>query len=131
MRILYNDSKPIQKCVSFFVFQKNPKFQYPKRYTERHDFKKKEGKTLQRRHTRKTRVVFKIDMEEEDKDKEEKRPLRTKDDALNPENVKAEKLRSKDVLDDVLNAVRFCVRFLNKRSTFEEEGENKDFWMHI
>ena len=53
-------------------------------------------------------MVFKIDMEEEDKDKEEKRPLRTKDDALNPENVKAEKLRSKDVLDDVLNAVRFC-----------------------
>ena len=63
--------------------------------------------------------------------REEERPLRTKDDALNPENVKAEKLRSKDVLDDVLNAVRFCVRFLNKRSTFEEEGENKDFWMHI
>ena len=53
-------------------------------------------------------MVFKIDMEEEDKDKEEKRPLRTKDDALNPENVKAEKLRSKDVLDDVLNAVRVC-----------------------
>ena len=50
-------------------------------------------------------MVFKIDMEE---DKEEKRPLRTKDDALNPENVKAEKLRSKDVLDDVLNAVRVC-----------------------
>ena len=40
--------------------------------------------------------------------REEERPLRTKDDALNPENVKAEKLRSKDVLDDVLNAVRFC-----------------------
>ena len=79
-------------------------------------------------------MVFTIDMEEEDKDKGEKRPLRTKDDALNPENVKAEKLRSKDVLDDVLNAVRFCaifMRFLNKRSTFEEEGENKDFWMHI
>ena len=36
----------------------------------------------------------------------ERRPRRTKDDALNPENVKAEKLRSKDVLDDVLNAVR-------------------------
>ena len=53
-------------------------------------------------------MVFTIDMEEEDKDKGEKRPLRTKDDALNPENVKAEKLRSKDVLDDVLNAVRFC-----------------------
>ena len=73
----------------------------------------------------------------EEEDKEEKRPLRTKDDALNPENVKAEKLRSKDVLDDVLNAVRFCaiLRFLNKRSTFEE-GENKDalerdFWMQI
>ena len=70
---------------------------------------------------------------------EEERPLRTKDDALNPENVKAEKLRSKDVLDDVLNAVRFCaifMRFLNKRSTFVEEGENKDalerdFWMQI
>ena len=71
-------------------------------------------------------------MEEEGGDQNERRPLRTKDDALNPENVKAEKLRSKDVLDDVLNAVRFCcVRFLNKRSTFEEEGENKDFWMHI
>jgi len=54
-------------------------------------------------------VVFKIDMEEDkEEDKEEKRPLRTKDDALNPENVKAEKLRSNDVLDDVLNAVRFC-----------------------
>ncbi len=57
--------------------------------------------------------------EEEGGDQQnERRPLRTKDDALNPENVKAEKLRSKDVLDDVLNAVRFCcVRFLNKRST--------------
>ena len=75
-------------------------------------------------------------MEEEGGDQNERRPLRTKDDALNPENVKAEKLRSKDVLDDVLNAVRFCVRFLNKRSTFVEEGENKDalerdFWMQI
>ena len=73
---------------------------------------------------------------EEGGDQNERRPLRTKDDALNPENVKAEKLRSKDVLDDVLNAVRFCVRFLNKRSTFVEEGENKDalerdFWMQI
>ena len=77
-------------------------------------------------------------MEEEGGDQNERRPLRTKDDALNPENVKAEKLRSKDVLDDVLNAVRFCaiLRFLNKRSTFVEEGENKDalerdFWMQI
>ncbi len=34
------------------------------------------------------------------------RPRRTKDDILNPEKVKEEKLRSRDVLDDVLNAVR-------------------------
>ena len=47
---------------------------------------------------------------EEGGDQNERRPLRTKDDALNPENVKAEKLRSKDVLDDVLNAVRVFVR---------------------
>ena len=69
-----------------------------------------------------------------DHERREERPLRTKDDALNPENVKAEKLRSKDVLDDVLNAVRFCCaifKFLNKRSTTFEEGENEDFWMQI
>ena len=41
----YNDLKPI-RFVSFFVFQKNPKFQYPKRYTERHDFKKRRQKRL-------------------------------------------------------------------------------------
>lgn len=34
------------------------------------------------------------------------RHRRTKDDILNPEKVKEEKLRSRDVLDDVLNAVR-------------------------
>jgi len=34
------------------------------------------------------------------------RPRRTKDDILNPEKVKEEKLRTRDVLDDVLNAVR-------------------------
>ena len=68
--------------------------------------------------------------EEEGGDQQnERRPLRTKDDALNPENVKAEKLRSKDVLDDVLNAVRFCcVRFLNKRSTnLRRRGKTKTF----
>ena len=73
-------------------------------------------------------------MEEEDKeeDKEEKRPLRTKDDALNPENVKAEKLRSKDVLDDVLNAVRVCdLRFLNKRLLGGKTNRKLPFWMQI
>jgi len=39
------------------------------------------------------------------------RPRRTKDDILNPEKVKEEKLRSRDVLDDVLNAVRVYVDF--------------------
>ena len=69
-----------------------------------------------------------MEEEEEGGDQQnERRPLRTKDDALNPENVKAEKLRSKDVLDDVLNAVRFCcVRFLNKRSTnLRRRGKTK------
>jgi len=46
-------------------------------------------------------------LEEEERDVLEPslRPRRTKDDILNPENVREEKLRSKDVLDDVLNAV--------------------------
>ena len=47
-------------------------------------------------------------LEEEEQDVIEQpslRPRRTKDDILNPENVREEKLRSKDVLDDVFNAV--------------------------
>ena len=43
--------------------------------------------------------------EEQDVIEPSLRPQRTKDDILNPENVREEKLRSKDVLDDVLNAV--------------------------
>jgi len=42
---------------------------------------------------------------EEEQDEPSLRPRRTKDDILNPENVREEKLRSKDVLDDVFNAV--------------------------
>ena len=43
--------------------------------------------------------------EEEEQIEPSLRPRRTRDDILNPENVREEKLRSKDVLDDVLNAV--------------------------
>jgi hypothetical protein len=39
------------------------------------------------------------------------RPRRTRGDVLNPENVREEKLRSKDVLDDVLNAVGVLLSF--------------------
>ena len=58
------------------------------------------------------------------------RPRRTKDDILNPENVREEKLRSKDVLDDVLNAVGvLCflslIFFLNLFPPFA--GENFEF----
>ena len=76
---------------------------------------KKEGKKtlektdlIQKSYKEDTQHLWCLKSMEEEEDKEEKRPLRTKDDALNPENVKAEKLRSKDVLDDVLNAVRVC-----------------------
>ena len=46
-----------------------------------------------------------LEEEEQDVIEPSLRPRRTKDDILNPENVREEKLRSKDVLDDVFNAV--------------------------
>ena len=76
--------------------------------------------------------------EEEEQIEPSLRPRRTRDDILNPENVREEKLRSKDVLDDVLNAVGVLLSFffLNLFPPFA--GENFEFirigffrgWMH-
>jgi len=49
--------------------------------------------------------------EEEEQIEPSLRPRRTRGDVLNPENVREEKLRSKDVLDDVLNAVGVLLSF--------------------
>ena len=74
-----------------------------------------------------------LEEEEQDVIEPSLRPRRTKDDILNPENVREEKLRSKDVLDDVFNAVGvlcfLSLSFLNLFPPFA--GENFEFMNRI
>jgi hypothetical protein len=74
-----------------------------------------------------------LEEEEQDVIEPSLRPRRTKDDILNQENVREEKLRSKDVLDDVFNAVGvlcfLSLSFLNLFPPFD--GEKFEFTNRI